>query len=144
MILGAAAVIYALYRLVRFHPACNRPYAAWLRLSPWTSARPLPLGPVHPAWQDAVVIGVLTAMAQWLAHADPALPVVAFGLTWLIGMTILLAVTRIWSAFLVLGFLWPALILPGVAGGPDAMIILGLLRFRPPANQAKSQRLRRI
>jgi len=66
-------------------------------------------------------------MAQWLAHVDPTLPVVAFGLTWLVGMTIIMAITRTWPAFLALGFLWPALILPGVAGWPGMMIIVGLI-----------------
>jgi hypothetical protein len=124
VILGGAAVIHALYRLWRFHPACNQPYAAWLRLSPWTSDKPLPLGPVHPVWQDAVVIGILTAIAKWHARVNPALPVVAFGLTYLIVMTILLAVTRQWPFFLTLGFLWPAFMLPSVAGWPA--IVLGV------------------
>ncbi|MGA2748793.1 MAG: hypothetical protein ABSG59_08455 [Verrucomicrobiota bacterium] len=124
VILGGAAVVYAVYRLSRFHPACNWTYAAWLRVSPWTSHKPLPLGPVHPVWQDAVVIGVLTAIAKWHAHVNPALPIIAFGLTYLVLMTILLAATRRWPWFLALGFLWPALMLPCVAGWPT--IVLGV------------------
>jgi len=123
VILGVAAVVYALYRLWRFHPACNRAYAAWLALSPWTHEKPLPLGPVLFVWQDAAVIVVLTAVAQWHAHVDPTIPVVAFGLTWLIGMTILLAIVRIWPALLALGFLWPALMLPGMADGLGFVVI---------------------
>ena len=127
VILGGAAVVYALYRLWRFHPACNGTYAAWLRLSPWTSDKPLPLGPVHPVWQDAAVIGVLMAIAQWHAHVNPALPVIAFGLTYLIVMTILLATTRRWAWFLALGFLWPALMLPCVQGWPTIFLVVVLV-----------------
>src|SRR5689334_8276086 len=47
-LLAGAAGAYAIYRIWRFHPACNHAYAAWLKLSPWTANRPLPLGPVHP------------------------------------------------------------------------------------------------
>ncbi len=130
--LGGAAVLYAIYRLCCFHPACNPAYAAWLRLSPWTSDKPLPLGPVHPVWQDAAVLGVITVVAQWHAGANPALPVAAFGLTYLIGMTVLLAITRRWPSCVMLGFLWPALMLPRAEGWPAvglfALIILVVWR----------------
>src|SRR6266487_2602254 len=69
-ILASAAGVYALYRLWRFHPACNQPYAAWLKLSPWTADKPLPLGPIHLVWQDAVVVGALTALATWHARVN--------------------------------------------------------------------------
>jgi len=127
VILGGAAFIYAVYRLARFHPACHWTYAAWLKLSPWTPNQPLPLGPVHPVWQDAAVIGVLTAIAEWHAHVDPALPAVAFGLSYLIVMTGLLAMTRQWPAFLMLGFLWPALMLPDVEGWPGVVLLVAIV-----------------
>jgi hypothetical protein len=127
VILGGAAVFYALYRLFRFHPACNWPYAAWLRSSPWTANQPLPLGPVHPVWQDAAVIGVLMVIAKCHARIDPVLPVVAFGLTYLIVMTILMAITRNWPSFLALGFLWPTLMLPCVEGWPTIILVVLLI-----------------
>lgn len=126
-ILAGAAGVYALYRLWRFHPACNHAYAAWLKLSPWTADKPLPLGPIHVVWQDAVVIGVLTAIAAWHAHVNPALPVAVFGLVYLGGMTLLLALTRGWSSCLVLGFLWPALILPGLEGVPKIVLVAAII-----------------
>ncbi|HEY9508324.1 MAG TPA: hypothetical protein VIV82_00535, partial [Verrucomicrobiae bacterium] len=43
-VLILAAGTYAVFRIWRFHPACNHAYAAWLKLSPWTAERPLPLG----------------------------------------------------------------------------------------------------
>lgn len=126
-ILGAAAGLHALVRLWRFHPACHRAYADWLKSSPWTADKPLPLGPIHPVWQDAMVIGVLTAIAAWHAQANPALPVKIFGLAYLGGMTFLLANIRGWSSCVVLGFLWPALlVLPGVEG-VSAMVIIAAM-----------------
>jgi len=118
VMLGVAAAWYAVYRLWRFHPACNREYAGWLSLSPWTAARPLPLGPIHLVWQDLAIVGALTLIAGFHAHVDPAIPGVAFGLIYLGGLTCLLAVTRQWPAWVALGFLWPTLALPGAAGWP--------------------------
>ena len=127
IILGTAAGFYALYRLGRFHPACNSSYATWLKTSPWTPRKPLPLGPVHPVWQDAVVLGVITAFARWHAHVDPALPVIVFGLVYLAAMTLLLAVTRTWIPCLLLGFIWPAPSLPVLRGWPTVGIIAALV-----------------
>ena len=126
-ILGTAAGFYALYRLWRFHPACNTAYAAWLSTSPWTPRKPLPLGPVHPVWQDAVVLGVITAVARWHAHVAPELPVMVFGLVYLAAMTLLLACTRTWIPCFLLGFIWPAPALPGLRGWPTLGIIAALV-----------------
>ncbi len=127
LLLAGAAGLYAAYRLGRFHPACDQAYANWLRLSPWIAAKPLPLGPVHLVWQDAVVIGVLTALGAWHAHIDPTLPAGVFGLIYLIGMTLLLAFTRRWGACLVLGFLWPALILPESSSVVRIGLVAGII-----------------
>jgi len=127
LLLGAAAVLYALYRLWRFHPAWNLAYAAWLRLSPWTPDKPLPLGPVHLVWQDAVVIGALAALARWHAQADPTIPLILFGAVYLAGMTFLLLLTRTWVPCLLLGFLWSAPIIPALRGPPTLGIIAGLI-----------------
>lgn len=125
-ILGLAAFCYAVFRLIRFHPACNHAYAAWLKLSPWTAAKPLPCGPVHLVWQDAIVIGALTATAKWHARGDPVLPLLIFVSVYLVCFTVLLAYTRRWTHCLALGFLWPALILP-VAKGPVLIVLAGAI-----------------
>jgi hypothetical protein len=113
--ISAAAVWYAMYRLVRFHPICSFRYESWLKTTPWLADKPLPLGPVLPVWQDAVVLGVLAAFAKWQAHVDPVMPVLAFGVTYLIGMNVLLALTRTWSSCWALGFLWPVFLIPGAS-----------------------------
>jgi len=114
MVLAFVAGVYALYRLLRFHPACNWNYAAWLKLSPWTADRPLPAGPVHLVWQDAAVVGMLAAIGAW-NHVNALWPVAAFIFVYLGGFTLLLAFTRRWGACFILGLLWPSLMLPGVA-----------------------------
>jgi hypothetical protein len=124
--LGLAAGLYAVYRLWRFHPACNREYAAWLSLSPWTAARPLPLGPIHLVWQDLVVLAALCLIAGWHARVDPMNLLAVFGLIYLGGLTCLLAVTRRWAQCVMLGFLWPALMLPAAAGWPTAGLIVAI------------------
>jgi len=43
------------------------------------------------------------------AHINPALPLMAFGLAYLIGLTLLLAITRPGPSFFAMGFLWPSL-----------------------------------
>jgi hypothetical protein len=84
----------------------------WLRLTPWTHKKPLPLGPVHPVWQDVVVIGALTAIARWRLKESTFAPLITFGSTYLSLMTMVLLWTRRWAVGVVLGFLWPALMLP--------------------------------
>lgn len=126
-IFAIAAGGYAVFRLARFHPVCNRRYRAWLVLSPWTVDKPLPLGPVHLVWQDAIVIGALTAIAGWHAHVNPLLPAGVFGLVYCGGMTLLLDIASCPAACLLLGFLWPALMLPVMNGWPMAGLIVALL-----------------
>ena len=101
--IGAAAALHALCRLGLFHPVCNLRYSSWLALSPWTAAKPLPLGPIHPVWQDAAV---LAALARWPAHIDPALPLEAFGWAYFIGLTLLLAATATWPSLLLRNENW--------------------------------------
>jgi hypothetical protein len=127
VVLGFAAAAYALFRLWRFHPACNSAYSAWLEMSPWTANRPLPLGPIHLVWQDAVVVGVLAAVAKWRTDMNPFIPLIAFAMTYLCGLNLLLAFTRRWASCQTLGFLWPALMLPGARGWPGIAALAGIV-----------------
>jgi len=127
IMLCSAAGLYAAFRLLRFHPACYPGYAGWLKLTPWTPDRPLPLGPVHPVWQDAVVLALIAAIANWHARFDPALPVIVYAVVWLSGMTFLLLVTRAWGECLILGFLWPAIFLPTMQGWPMGVLVAAII-----------------
>src|SRR5947209_2936166 len=54
---GFYAFLYAIYRVWTFHPALRPDYYQWLRGTPWTSRKPLPLGPVHVVGQDVLLVG---------------------------------------------------------------------------------------
>lgn len=127
ILIGTAAVIHALYRLARFHPGCNFAYASWLALSPWTSAKPLPLGPITPVWQDAVVLSVLGALGYATSRINPVIPLADFGWTYLIGLTLLLALTSTWPYFFAVCFLWPSLFLTNGEQTPLVVIFAAIV-----------------
>jgi hypothetical protein len=56
-------VLYAAYRIASFHPAFRADYYEWLSGTPWTSRKPLPLGPIHLVWQDALLLAIAFALA---------------------------------------------------------------------------------
>ncbi len=122
-VLAGMAGLYAMYRLLRFHPACNQPYGMWLKLTPWTADKPLQLGPVHLVWQDLVFLGILIVIGWFDAHAGPLPVLITFGFIYLFGLTILLGVTRAWGFCVLLCFLWPALMLPSVRWVPMFVLI---------------------
>lgn len=57
LVIGAAGL--AFYRVAAFHPFFRRDYLRWLRSTPWTVDRPLPVGPVELVPQDAIGVGAL-------------------------------------------------------------------------------------
>lgn len=94
--LGICAAAYGFSRAVRFHPAFpgRIGYYAWLTLTPWTPAKPLPDGPVLLVPQDAIVLGVLAGPAG-LAFGWQAWPILpAFAFAYLVGLAWLLYRTR--------------------------------------------------
>lgn len=62
-----AVVVYAIYRIVAFHPLWRTEYRQWLERTPWTPSHPLPLGPLHLTLQDGVWLSVLTVIALFPA-----------------------------------------------------------------------------
>jgi hypothetical protein len=67
---GVVAVImaaYGVFHLAAFHPIFRAQYRGWLELTPWTSRKPLPLGPIHLVWQDVLVLGI----AALALHGTP-------------------------------------------------------------------------
>jgi hypothetical protein len=89
----------------------------------------LPLGPIHLVWQDAAVLGILAALTAWHSPASWGLPLIVFGLTYLIGLALLLAFTRTWMPCLLLGFLWPLLLLPVMKGPPTLAALAAIILF---------------
>ncbi|HIJ65232.1 MAG TPA: hypothetical protein HPP77_04705 [Candidatus Hydrogenedentes bacterium] len=60
VILVAGCLAYGFSRAAAYHPVLRRDYLLWLRLSPWSPGKVLPLGPVRLVWQDAVLLAVAT------------------------------------------------------------------------------------
>lgn len=63
IVLLIAAIILGACRVWNSHPLYQQDYRNWLRLTPWTSRMPLPLGPIHLAPQDLVWLGL--ALLVW-------------------------------------------------------------------------------
>lgn len=68
---------YGAWRAIVFHPLDRPGYEKWLAATPWTSRKPLPLGPVHLVLQDVVLVACVVAVAwifgdRWAVHL-PAL-----------------------------------------------------------------------
>jgi hypothetical protein len=56
-----AAMLYVGYRMRATHPAFRFEYYEWLCRTPWTSRKPLPLGPIYLVWQDALILALAVA-----------------------------------------------------------------------------------
>lgn len=72
-----ASAIYGIYRVYFFHPFWRPAYASWLALVPWTSAKPLPNGPVHLVWQDGAAMILLEALAYYKGSNPWTIPLAA-------------------------------------------------------------------
>jgi hypothetical protein len=66
----------ALWRGKDINPVLNEGYRSWLRATPWTAARPLPLGSVQLGWPDALILGA--AVLCWTAPASAVYLLLAF------------------------------------------------------------------
>ena len=56
---GAMCAAYGAFRVCAFHPVFRPNYRRWLELSPWTSRKPLPVGPIHLVVQDLVLLAAV-------------------------------------------------------------------------------------
>jgi hypothetical protein len=84
-------VAYGVFRGFLFHPIFDPRYCKWLSNTPWTPKHPLPKGPVHLVWTDAVVVGALTA-AVYLLALTIAPPIWPFVVAPVVGFTVAIAV----------------------------------------------------
>ncbi|NQT12930.1 MAG: hypothetical protein HQ582_09280 [Planctomycetes bacterium] len=100
---GLTCALYGVFRVCAFHPAFRPRYRQWLSLTPWTSEKPLPLGPIHLVAQDLVVLLV----ALLLLHDSPiglVLVPSAFLGAYLIAACLALLLTDIWKTAYALAF----------------------------------------
>ena len=123
LLFGAA--VYGLIRAAAFHPFCYPAYRNWLATTPWGPGTPLPLQPVHLAWQDAVVITALTALSLRHPEVNPWEPLTVFGFIYLLVTAITLLMRQPAIAVVLLGGL-PLVFLPAMQGG-RAVGVLAML-----------------
>ena len=50
----AGAVLLGFYRVIAFHPYFRADYLRWLKSTPWTVRKPLPVGPVELVPEDGL------------------------------------------------------------------------------------------
>ncbi len=65
ILFGASAFLGA-YRVMAFHPYFRTGYLRWLKTTPWTVSKPLPLGPIELVPEDCVAIGLLALLGTTL------------------------------------------------------------------------------
>ncbi|MDB5349256.1 MAG: hypothetical protein JWN86_503 [Planctomycetota bacterium] len=95
LILGLIA--YGGYRSLGFHPYFRAGYRAWLETTPWTWRKPLPVGPVRPVWEDAVIVAAMCAPA-WFFGDLPVLGTYCIALgAYLFGLSLTFSQTGAWG-----------------------------------------------
>ena len=94
-IILVASVQYGLRRAVEFHPVWSEGYRTWLQCTPWTSQKPLPMGPVELVWEDGLVVGSMMLLSATLPEPHSLSVLCAFLLGHLLGVTIALFNTRV-------------------------------------------------
>ena len=83
VILVGASIGYGFFRIAFRHPDANAGYTKWLETTPWTRRMPLPLGTIELTWRDIVPFAAVYLLGRYDAQINPALPLVAFGVTYL-------------------------------------------------------------
>lgn len=66
-----AAALYGGFRVIAFHPVYRPNYRVWLEATPWTSRKPLPVGPVSLVWEDGVVLSLLCLLHLVQPELEP-------------------------------------------------------------------------
>jgi hypothetical protein len=91
------SVIHGLNRVVFVHPIWNSGYQTWLESTPWTSRKPLPMGPAELVWQDGLVLGPLILLSGLLPEPGAVHLLCAFLLSHLVALTVTLFLTGVWA-----------------------------------------------
>ena len=65
-ILRAGGLLLGAYRAIAFHPYFRPGYLRWLKGTPWTVSKPLPLGPLELVPEDGLALGLLALLGTTL------------------------------------------------------------------------------
>lgn len=103
-----AAVCYAWFRIVAFHPLFSGTYRQWLWLTPWRAGMRLPRGPIQFVPQDLLVLAIVVG---WLGWPRLSVTCISVPLAFLTAHYLLFAVS-LW----VVGLRWPSYALVALVG----------------------------
>jgi hypothetical protein len=92
-----ASAQHGISRAFGFHPIWHGDYLNWLKLTPWTSRKPLPLGPVELIWPDGLSIGGLILLSSILPQPRAMQLLNVFLLSHLAVVTVTLWLTKTWA-----------------------------------------------
>jgi hypothetical protein len=99
VVVVCSALAYGVYRVAAFHPFFRPDYRAWLERTPWTSRKPLPVGPVAWVPEDLLILGVfavLTSISEH-PHADPVVVATLPLMSYAAVLTVTLFATGTWA-----------------------------------------------
>jgi hypothetical protein len=65
-LLAGGGLLLGAYRAITFHPYFRPGYLRWLKTTPWTVNKPLPLGPLELVPEDGVALGALVLLGMTL------------------------------------------------------------------------------
>jgi hypothetical protein len=102
-LVGIMCAGYGAYRVLFFHPVFRPAYRQWLESTPWTSQKPLPLGPVHLVAQDLVVLAVALLMLHDCPHRFVLVPSALLG-SYLCALCLSLWLLDVWKVAYALAF----------------------------------------
>jgi hypothetical protein len=103
---GSACLGY--YRALAFHPTWRPDYFEWLKFTPWTLHKPLPLGPIELVPEDSLAVGGL----MLLSLTQPAPNSINIVNTFLFNHTLLITASLAGKS--VPGFVYGSLLLLGI------------------------------
>jgi hypothetical protein len=95
--LFTACLFHGVARVVTTHPIWNSGYQIWLESTPWTSRKPLPMGPVELVWEDGLVAGPLILLSALLPEPGAMHLLCGFLLSHLGVLTLTLFATGAWA-----------------------------------------------
>jgi hypothetical protein len=97
ILLFFGALNYGILRVYAFHPVGRPGYRTWLESTPWTSRKPLPMGPVELVWEDGLVVGPLMLLCATQPEPPAVHLLCAFLMAYLLALTLSFVLTREWA-----------------------------------------------
>jgi hypothetical protein len=90
-VLSMAAAFQGGWRVAGFHPFYNSQYRKWLSVTPWSCGQPLPQGPVHLIWTDALTVAAMCLVAYSDSPAWTWVPIPVFMCAYLVVVNVTFA-----------------------------------------------------